>query len=149
MGQKQPPAGGWQPIETAPKQERVLLYSPPERLSDRADQKPDWRVARAADFTWATHWQPLPAPPAAAAEQTETRAVKAERVHAMVNSTPLSGMSEAFDAYIGASAWIDPAYRGEASLWAAAWKAALAARNAALPPAEQTPAPPSVPKDGA
>jgi hypothetical protein len=54
---------GWQPIETAPKQEKVLLYSPPENLSGRPGQKPDIRVARAVDFTWATHWMPLPAAP--------------------------------------------------------------------------------------
>jgi hypothetical protein len=54
----------WRPIETAPKQERVLLFSPARNLSNHPDQRDDIRVARAVDFTWATHWMPLPAGPA-------------------------------------------------------------------------------------
>jgi ribA/ribD-fused uncharacterized protein len=48
-----------------------------------------------------------------------------ERVHALVNAGPTPGMSEAFDRHMGAACWTDPAYRGDASTWAAAWKAAL------------------------
>lgn len=50
----------WQPISTAPPQERVLLYAPPENLSDRPDQEPEYRVARASDFCWATLWARIP-----------------------------------------------------------------------------------------
>lgn len=58
---------------------------------------------------------------------------KVDRVHALVNAGPLPGMSEAFDAYMGAAAWTDPAYAPDASTWAAAWKAALAAAPVAQP----------------
>lgn len=52
---------------------------------------------------------------------------KAERVHAMVNAGHFPGMSEAFDAHMGAACWTDPAYAPDASMWAAAWKASAAA----------------------
>ena len=56
------------------------------------------------------------------------RPTKAERVHALVNDGPFPGMSEAFDAHMGAACWVDHAYRQDAATWAAAWKAALAAQ---------------------
>ena len=62
---------------------------------------------------------------------------KADRVHAIVNAGPFPGMSEAFDAHMGAAVWTDPAYAPDASTWAAAWKAALAAAPAVAPPAVQ------------
>ena len=49
---------------------------------------------------------------------------KAGRVHAIVDAGPYPGMSEAFDAHMGAACWTDPAYAPDASTWAAAWKAA-------------------------
>jgi hypothetical protein len=54
---------------------------------------------------------------------------KAGRVHAMVNDGGYPGMSKAFDAHMGASCWVDQAYRPDASTWAAAWKAAVAAER--------------------
>ena len=72
----------WQPIETAPKDERILLYRPSSYPwasvvfgkfdSDRYAKKPRpyWshdleRIAGVKDARDAppTHWQPLPAPP--------------------------------------------------------------------------------------
>jgi hypothetical protein len=55
--------GRWRPIHTAPN-ERVILYSPPENLSDDPEQEYDIRIARPAEFCWATHWMAVPAPPA-------------------------------------------------------------------------------------
>lgn len=49
---------------------------------------------------------------------------KSERVHALVNTGPWPGMSDAFDAYMGAACWTDPVYAPDAATWAAAWKAA-------------------------
>ncbi len=57
-------------------------------------------------------------------------ASKAERVHAIVNDGPFPGVSEAFDAHMGAACWTDPAYRQDAATWAAAWKAALRQNDA-------------------
>lgn len=54
---------------------------------------------------------------------------KSERVRNLVNAGPLPGMSEAFDAHMGADCWTDPAYAPDASMWAAAWKAATAAER--------------------
>ncbi len=58
------PGDGWRPIEEAPKQDAVLLFAPAKNISGDPDQLPVYKVARAADFCWATRWQPLPAPPA-------------------------------------------------------------------------------------
>ena len=55
---------------------------------------------------------------------------KNERVHALVNDGPWLGMSEAFDAHMGAACWTDQAYAPDASMWAAAWKAAVTAERA-------------------
>lgn len=52
----------WRPVGSAPKQERVLLYAPPENLSDKPDQEPEYRVARAVDFCWATLWMRIKPP---------------------------------------------------------------------------------------
>ena len=54
---------------------------------------------------------------------------KAARVRAIVDAGPFPGMSEAFDAHMGAACWTDPAYAPDASMWAAAWKAATAAER--------------------
>ena len=51
---------------------------------------------------------------------------KSKRVHALVNTGPWPGMSEAFDAHMGAACWTDPAYAPDAATWAAAWKAGAA-----------------------
>jgi hypothetical protein len=67
------------------------------------------------------------------AKYAELTARKAERVHALVNEGSCPGMSEAFDAHMGAACWTDHAYRQDAATWAAAWRAALAA--APHPPA--------------
>lgn len=56
----------WRPIASAPKWNSVLLYSPPENLSNHPDQRHDIRVNAPANFTWASHWMPLPMPPSSA-----------------------------------------------------------------------------------
>jgi len=56
---------------------------------------------------------------------------KAQRVHVLVNAGPYPGMSEAFNAHMGAACWTDPAYAPDASMWAAAWKAATHTAQAA------------------
>lgn len=54
---------GWLPIEIVNRDIPVLLYSPPENLYlDPQDRLPDVRLAKARDFTWATHWQPFRSP---------------------------------------------------------------------------------------
>lgn len=59
------PAGAdWCTIDSAPKQDRVLLFAPGKNISDDPNDPSVYKVARAADFCWATHWQHLPAAPA-------------------------------------------------------------------------------------
>lgn len=54
----------WQPIETADSEKLALLYTPAWRLWDDPTDKPiDIRVAKPRDWTWATHWLPIPDPP--------------------------------------------------------------------------------------
>lgn len=58
------PADNWQPIETAPKEVPLLLYAPPENLYiDTTGMSGEYRVAPTRNWTWASHWQPLPEPP--------------------------------------------------------------------------------------
>lgn len=57
-------SAAWQPIETAPIQGRVLMYAPPEALYERPQgESGEYRVTNRRNWTWATHWMPLPAPP--------------------------------------------------------------------------------------
>lgn len=51
--------GGWQPIATAPKGEKVILFS--ERCKDISID--DWRYYERYNQPMFTHWQPLPAAP--------------------------------------------------------------------------------------
>lgn len=59
---------GWQPIETAPKKERVLVYKPSAPIGARI--RDDIRLEKYS-YQWAhcrrdeqpTHWMPLPEPP--------------------------------------------------------------------------------------
>lgn len=62
----------WQPIETLDDVDRlVLMWTPRERLYTRGMIendgdglcRDDIRVSTRRDWTWATKWQPLPAPP--------------------------------------------------------------------------------------
>jgi hypothetical protein len=60
----------WQPIETAPKDVKVLMFAPKERLytTETIKQQPDIavddiRVSATRHWAWATHWMPLPARP--------------------------------------------------------------------------------------
>jgi hypothetical protein len=73
----------WQPIETAPKDRRVLGFHPSHGVglmfwqtmtvgqpyADEAVETSGWRILgmfiAPGDFDQPTHWQPLPAPPAA------------------------------------------------------------------------------------
>lgn len=53
-------ASGWQPIETAPKGERVItFFSDGDFLLCCAA---DWKRDEEDDY-WPTHWMPLPSPP--------------------------------------------------------------------------------------
>jgi hypothetical protein len=60
----------WQPIETAPRDKDVLLYCPdrgcasnPERIELGPAVMTHGRERGWSYHAWATHWQPLPAPP--------------------------------------------------------------------------------------
>ena len=70
------------------------------------------------------------------AEDQRLKSKKAERVRALVNAGSFPGMSEAFDAHMGAECWTDPAYQPDASTWAAAWKAAKRDLEPAQPSAQ-------------
>ena len=60
----------WQPIETADSNALALLYAPPEALFEKPTKcSGEFRVAAPRNWTWATHWMPLPAPPAALSQQ--------------------------------------------------------------------------------
>ena len=78
----------------------------------------------AADDFQNDRWRGLASDPAKV--QAKPMRDKAARVRDLVNAGPLPGMSEAFDAYIGTTAWAHPAWKDEAALWAAAWRAAVA-----------------------
>ena len=54
---------GWLPIESAPKDESVLLFSPGKNISDDPAEPYDIRVSTTRNWCWATHWRPLPSPP--------------------------------------------------------------------------------------
>lgn len=63
----------WQPIETAPHNEAVLLYCPyrhesnPERIeigeATRGARNSFRGMSTYSAHAWATHWMPLPEPP--------------------------------------------------------------------------------------
>ncbi len=78
------------------------------------------------------HRQPAATASVAGLSRVES---KAAAVHALVNAGHFPGMSEAFDAEMGVACWTDPAYAADASMWAAAWKAA----TRATPPAPLAP----------
>jgi Protein of unknown function (DUF551) len=60
--------GEWQPIETAPKRKRVILYYPPE-VRERAYASLSAMYAvdypNRGEHRKPTHWMPLPEPPKA------------------------------------------------------------------------------------
>jgi len=62
----------WKPIETAPKDCKVLGYSPSDGTAiiefDEDSRQPHWRVIHdAEDYSWSdyepTYWMTLPEPP--------------------------------------------------------------------------------------
>ena len=54
----------WQPISTAPFNQKVLIYSPDYGYIDVAEQWPNGAWWEADDYQHdPTHWMPLPAPP--------------------------------------------------------------------------------------
>ena len=57
------PQSPWMPIETAPKDVRLLLFSPGHKISDDPDEPTVIITSTTRDWDWATHWMPLPAPP--------------------------------------------------------------------------------------
>jgi hypothetical protein len=61
----------WQPIETAPKGVRLLLFSPGHKISDDPDERTVIITSTTRDWNWATHWMPLPAPPALSDTSTD------------------------------------------------------------------------------
>jgi len=75
-----PANGGWQPIETAPKDGRQILAFRPAAPAYGDEQIVICRTTAAKNFAWdggdnytdrantATHWQPLPPPPAIAGD---------------------------------------------------------------------------------
>lgn len=72
-------------------------------------------------------------PPQAKAGSATRSKQKAAAVHALVNAGPFPGMSEAFNAHMGAECWTDPAYAPDAAMWAAAWRAAWVTAKPATP----------------
>ena len=61
----------WQPIETAPREGHILIFAPPDIIyvveCGQWDGQPDWWTeARGEQYEQfeATHWMPLPEPPA-------------------------------------------------------------------------------------
>jgi hypothetical protein len=53
----------WKPIDEAPNK-KLLLYAPPERLYENpVGLNGEYKARRPAEYTWATHWMPLPLPP--------------------------------------------------------------------------------------
>jgi hypothetical protein len=61
----------WQPIKTAPKGVRLLLFSPGHKISDDPDERAVIITSTTRDWNWATHWMPLPAPPALSDTSTD------------------------------------------------------------------------------
>ena len=61
---------GWQPIETAPSDTVVLLYSPDRGVANEARiECREYRNTKGGSrHAWATHWMPLPPPPALISE---------------------------------------------------------------------------------
>lgn len=55
---------GWKPIESAPANERVILFIPASALIPRGIRRSATvRIGSPGLFPNATHWQPLPDPP--------------------------------------------------------------------------------------
>jgi hypothetical protein len=66
----------WQPIETAPHEQKVLLgwWYMGEWMCEAAMASHGWRRNGISTMSWhgqATHWQPLPPPPMTTAEGSE------------------------------------------------------------------------------
>ena len=55
----------WQPIETAPSDIQILLYSPWSHATNPGRIETGiYHNSRGGSWhSWATHWMPLPAPP--------------------------------------------------------------------------------------
>ena len=65
----------WQPIETAPNDEPVLLYSPDRGMTNRARIEAGVyrNTVTGSCHPWATHWRELPKPPKATLARLEGR----------------------------------------------------------------------------
>ena len=85
----QPAASSWQPIESAPKDTEILVYTKPwgPIIATLSEEFGEWLsrmqvpVSIREDDELPTHWQPLPEPPdgsAQEAEPSDAAAVQAE-----------------------------------------------------------------------
>ena len=132
----------WQLIETAPKDQFLLLcglsgYTTTPMVVTTGRMCSDYHAGRWIDHAnddltdWGftpTHWAPLTLPgaqPAPIEQDTSVRKAWARfsnELHRSPNA-PYPGMSEAFEQHFSQS-FTDREWRAESATWAAAWKAA-------------------------
>lgn len=132
----------WQPIETAPKDQFLLLcgpsgYTTTPMVVTTGCMCSDYHVGRWIDHAnddltdWGfepTHWAPLILPsaqPAPIEQDTSVRKAWARFSNELHRGphAPYPGMSEAFEQHFSQS-FTDREWRAESATWAAAWKAA-------------------------
>lgn len=134
----------WQPIETAPKDQFLLLcglsgYTTTPMVVTTGRMCSDYHVGRWIDHAnddltdWGfepTHWAPLILPgakaqPAQTAQDESVRKAWARFSNKLHSSpdAPYPGMSESFEQHFSQS-FTDREWRAESDTWAAAWKAA-------------------------
>ena len=145
----------WQPIETAPRDQFLLLcgpsgYTTTPMVVTTGRMCSDYHAGRWIDHAnddltdWCfepTHWMPLPdlpgAQPAPSEKDEPVRKAWARFSNELHRSpdAPYPGMSEAFEKHFSQS-FTDREWRAESGVWAAAWKAA---RNHGAQPAPSIP----------
>ena len=59
------PEGGWRTIDSAPRDGTVVMFHVPEQYAPHMGRGDDWHGGFAYWLKGATHWRPLPEPPAA------------------------------------------------------------------------------------
>ena len=144
----------WQPIETAPKDQFLLLcglsgYTTTPMVVTTGRMCSDYHTGRWIDHAnddltdWGfkpTHWAPLILPGAKSAPSEKDEPIRkawARFSNALHRSpdAPYPGMSEAFEKHFSQS-FTDREWRAESGVWAAAWKAA---KNHGAPPTLRVP----------